>query len=55
MKLQVDQVQLSAYTYCLYVTEITFYVVDYHGKLPVIRKTEGLSADNLILVCKIIF
>ena len=31
------------------------WIVDYHSKFPVIKKTEGLSTDNLILACKIIF
>ena len=30
-------------------------IVDYHGKFPIIKKTEDLSADSIILVCKIIF
>ena len=30
-------------------------LVDYHGKFPVIKKTECLFADNLILACEIIF
>ena len=30
-------------------------IVDYHSKFPVIKKTEDLSADSLILACKIIF
>ena len=30
-------------------------IVDYHSKFPVIKKMEGLSADSLILVCKVIF
>ena len=29
--------------------------VDYHSKFPVINKMEDLSADSLILTCKIIF
>ena len=32
-----------------------FCIVDYHSKFPVIKKMEGLSADNLILACKVIF
>ena len=31
------------------------YLVDYHSKLPVIKKTENLSADSLILTFKCIF
>ena len=27
---------------------------DCHRKIPAIKKTEGLSADNLILACKVI-
>ena len=30
-------------------------IVDYHSKCPVIKKMEDLSADSLILTCKIIF
>ena len=30
-------------------------VVDYHSKFPIIKKAEDLSADSLILTCKIIF
>ena len=30
-------------------------IVDYHSKFPVIKKMEDLSADSLILTCKIIF
>ena len=30
-------------------------IVDYHSKFPVIKKAEDLSADSLILTCKIIF
>ena len=30
-------------------------IVDYHSKSPIIKKTEDLSAYNLILKCKIIF
>ena len=30
-------------------------IVDYHSKFPVIKKTENLSADSLILMCKVIF
>ena len=30
-------------------------IVDYHCKVLVIKKMEDLSADNLILACKIIF
>ena len=29
-------------------------IVDYHSKFPIIKKTEDLSADSLILSCKII-
>ena len=29
-------------------------IVDYHSKFPIVKKTEGLSADSLILMCKII-
>ena len=29
--------------------------VDYHSKFPVIKKMEDLSADSLILTCKIFF
>ena len=29
-------------------------IVDYHSKFPVIKKMEDLSADSLILTCKII-
>ena len=31
------------------------YIVDYHSKFLIIQKTEDLSADGLILTCKIIF
>ena len=30
-------------------------IIDYHSKLPVIKKTEDLSVYSLILTCKIIF
>ena len=30
-------------------------IVDYHGKCPFVKKTNDLSADSLILACKIIF
>ena len=30
-------------------------IVDCHSKFPVIRKSEGFSADSLILTCKVIF
>ena len=30
-------------------------IVDYHSNFLIIRKTKDLSADSLILVCKIIF
>ena len=30
-------------------------IVDYYGKFPVIKKMRDLSADRLILTCKIIF
>ena len=32
-----------------------FYVVDYHSKFPGVQHAEGLSADNLIKCCKIVF
>ena len=31
------------------------FIVDYHNKFPIIRKTEDLSADSLMVACKIIF
>ena len=30
-------------------------VVDYHSKFLIVKKTEDLSADSLILTCKITF
>ena len=30
-------------------------IVDYHNKFPIIKKTEDLSADSLILTCQIIY
>ena len=30
-------------------------ITDYHSKFPIIKKTEDLSADSLILKCKFIF
>ena len=30
-------------------------IVDYHDKFPLIKKTEDLSANSLIMACKIIF
>ena len=30
-------------------------ILDYHGKFPLIKNTKDLSADSLILACKIIF
>ena len=34
---------------------INICIVDYHNKFTVIKKTENLPADSLILPCKIIF
>ena len=31
------------------------YVVDYHSKFPIIKKTEDQSADSLVLTHKVIF
>ena len=31
------------------------YITDYHSKFPIIKKTENLSADSLILLCKVSF
>ena len=31
------------------------HIVDYHSKFPVIKPVEDLSADSLILTCKIVF
>ena len=31
------------------------YIVDYHSKFPVIKRMEGLSAENVIATVKIIF
>ena len=31
------------------------YIVDYHSKFPIIKKAEDLSADSLILTCKVVF
>ena len=31
------------------------HIVDYHSKFPGIKKVEGLSVDNLILACEVIF
>ena len=30
-------------------------MIDYHSKFPIIKKSKGLSADSLILECKIFF
>ena len=30
-------------------------IMDYNSKFPIIKKTEDLSAENLILMCKVIF
>ena len=30
-------------------------IVHYHSQFPIIKRTEGLSADSLILVCQVIF
>ena len=30
-------------------------IIDYHSKFPVTKKAEDLSADNLLLTCKVIF
>ena len=30
-------------------------IVEYHSKFPIIKKAEDLSADSLILTCKVIF
>ena len=32
-----------------------FCIVDYHGKFPVVKQVEGISADILMKTCKIIF
>ena len=29
-------------------------IVDYHSKLPIVKKAEDLCTDNLMLICKII-
>ena len=31
------------------------YIVDYHSKYPVMKKMEDISADSIILTCKIVF
>ena len=31
------------------------YIIGYHSKFPIIKNTEGMSADSLLLTCKIIF
>ena len=31
------------------------YIVDYHGTFPIVKRTEGLSGDDMIKTCKIIF
>ena len=31
------------------------YIIDYHSKFPIIKTTENLSADSLILMSKFIF
>ena len=31
------------------------YIVDYHSKFPIIKKTEDVSAESLILTCKVLF
>ena len=30
-------------------------IIDYHNKFPIIKKTEDLTADSLILTCTVIF
>ena len=30
-------------------------IVDYHSKFPIVKKTEDMSADSLILAYKVIF
>ena len=30
-------------------------IVDYHGKFPMVKRMDGLSADNIITAVKIIF
>ena len=45
--LQVDVFQLNNKNYLC--------VVDYHSKFPVIKRMEGLSAENLTATVKIIF
>ena len=30
-------------------------IVDYHSKLPVVKKIEGLSADSLVLALTVVF
>ena len=37
-----------------HLTQIYFFIVDYHNKFPVIKKTDDFSVDSLILTCKII-
>ena len=31
------------------------YIVDFYSKFPIVKKMDGLSADNLITVVKIVF
>ena len=45
---------VGAYMFTLY-NKYSLCLVDYHSKFPVIKKMEDLSADSLILACKIIF
>ena len=30
-------------------------IIDYHSKFPIIKKTEDMSADSIIIMCKVIF
>ena len=38
----------------MFTLQIKFCIVGYHSKLPVIKKTEDLSADSLLLALKLI-
>ena len=37
------------------INTMLLYIVDYYNKLPIVKKADGLSADNLIRVAKVVF
>ena len=48
-------VKSLAQTCSPYIVSTIFAFVYHHSKFPITKKTEGFSADSLILACKVIF